>query len=175
MSSSLRKDTFNDKMMRRVGVPIVWAWLLAATAVITFGIIEPDRVIPNLEGFVSLIAIVGTLATLIVTSILELWKQEQLKEIGLAPAARGHSLDMDREERRHAMIMERLEFMAEHQLDERHLHMASDHVADISPELGSTRERMTEWKEMGDFVAGGHHHESTDEEVSEPESDEEEL
>jgi len=73
------------------------------------------------------------------------------------------------------MIMERLEFMAEHQLDERHLHMASDHVADISPELGSTRERMTEWKEMGDFVAGGHHHESTDEEVSEPESDEEEL
>jgi len=159
----LRADTFNDKMMRRVGVPIVWTWLLSATAIITFGILEPDRVIPNLEGFVSLLAIVGTLATLIVTSMLELWKQEQLEEIGLSPAARGHDLDMDREERRHAMVMERLEFMAAHGLDERHLHMAADHVSDMAPPIQeSNRERMASWKSIGEYISGHHHDDDAD-------------
>lgn len=173
----LRADTFNDKMMRRVGVPIVWTWLLSATAIITFGILEPDRVIPNLEGFVSLLAIVGTLATLIVTSMLELWKQEQLEEIGLSPAARGHDLDMDREERRHAMVMERLEFMADHGLDERHLHMAADHVSEIHPPMQkSTRERMSSWKTIGEFVADSIHDTSDEESESQSQNlDEEEL
>ena len=36
---------------------------------------------PMLEGFIAMLAIVGTLATLIVTSMLELWKSEQTKEI----------------------------------------------------------------------------------------------
>lgn len=77
-----RKSTVNDWMMKYIGLPIVWGWLIAALAIVAMGIDDPDSVMPMLEGFISLLAIVGTLATLIVTSMLELWKSEQTKEIG---------------------------------------------------------------------------------------------
>ena len=74
------------------------------------------------------------------------------------------------------MVMERLEFMADHGLDERHLHMAADHVSEIHPPLQkSTRERMSSWKTIGEFVADSH---DTSDEESESQSqnlDEEEL
>ena len=75
------KPSINDWMMRRLGLPIVWGWLIAALAIVGYGIYDPNSVMPMLEGFISLLAIVGTLATLIVTSMLELWKSEQQKEI----------------------------------------------------------------------------------------------
>ncbi len=77
-----RKSTVNDWMMKYIGLPIVWGWLTAALAIVGMGIVEPEAVMPMLEGFISLLAIVGTLATLIVTSMLELWKSEQTQEIG---------------------------------------------------------------------------------------------
>ena len=45
------------------------------------GVYDPESVMPMLEGYIALLAIVGTLATLIVTSMLELWKTEQTQEI----------------------------------------------------------------------------------------------
>ncbi len=76
------KATVNDWMMKYIGLPIVWGWLLAAMAIVAMGIRDSNAVMPNLEGYISLLAIVGTLATLIVTSMLELWKTEQTQEIG---------------------------------------------------------------------------------------------
>ena len=76
-----RKTTVNDWMMKYIGLPIVWGWLLAALSIVGYGIYDPDTVMPMLEGFIAMLAIVGTLATLIVTSMLELWKSEQTKEI----------------------------------------------------------------------------------------------
>ena len=81
-SNGNKKDkSFNDNMMTWVGVPIVWGWLLAAMTIVFQGIRDPESVMPMIEGFVALLAIVGTLATLIVTSMLELWKTEQQKEV----------------------------------------------------------------------------------------------
>ena len=75
------KTTVNDWMMRYIGLPIVWGWLLAALGFVLMGVYDPDSVMPMLEGYIALLAIVGTLATLIVTSMLELWKSEQTQEI----------------------------------------------------------------------------------------------
>jgi|GEM_PF-2707314 len=75
------KTTVNDWMMRYIGLPIVWGWLLAALGIVAMGVYDPESVMPMLEGYIALLAIVGTLATLIVTSMLELWKTEQTQEI----------------------------------------------------------------------------------------------
>ena len=76
------KATVNDWMMKYIGLPIVWGWLMAALGIVAMGVYAPDSVMPMLEGYIALLAIVGTLATLIVTSMLELWKTEQTEEIG---------------------------------------------------------------------------------------------
>jgi len=70
-------------------------------------------VMPMLEGFISLLAIVGTLATLIVTSMLELWKTEQMKEVDVIPERLTHSIILDGEERRHTMEIEKLKLALE--------------------------------------------------------------
>jgi len=92
--------------MTWVGVPIVWGWLLAAMTIVFQGIRDPESVMPMIEGFVALLAIVGTLATLIVTSMLELWKTEQQKEVEVIPIRLEHAVALNAEERRHRMEME---------------------------------------------------------------------
>mgnify|MGYP003133071684 CR=1 FL=1 len=101
------KATINDWMMRYIGLPIVWGWLLAALAIVVMGVYEPDSVMPMLEGYIALLAIVGTLATLIVTSMLELWKSEQQQEIATM------------EDRiKHRQTLEELQLSHEHRMDE---------------------------------------------------------
>jgi len=101
------KVTVNDWMMRYIGIPIVWGWLLAALGIVAMGVYDPDSVMPMLEGYIALLAIVGTLATLIVTSMLELWKSEQSQEIATM------------EDRiAHRSRMEELELLHNHHLDE---------------------------------------------------------
>lgn len=112
-SGSRKVPSFNASMMRYVGIPIVWCWLLSAMVIIFMGISAPDKVMPMLEGFVALLAIIGTLATLIVTSMLELWKTEQMKEVDVIPERLKHSIILDSEERRHTMEIEKLKLALE--------------------------------------------------------------
>ena len=112
-SGSRKVPSFNDSMMRYVGIPIVWCWLLSAMTIIFMGISAPEMVMPMLDGFVALLAIIGTLATLIVTSMLELWKTEQMKEVDVIPARLTHSIRLDGEERRHTMELEKLKLALE--------------------------------------------------------------
>lgn len=112
-SGSRKVPSFNDRMMSLVGIPIVWAWLASAMTIIFMGIVEPDAIMPQMEGFIALLAIVGTLATLIVTSMLELWKSEQQKEVEVIPERLTHSILLDGEERRHKMEIETLRLVVE--------------------------------------------------------------
>ena len=89
------KATVNDWMMRYIGLPIVWGWLLAALGIVGMGVYDPDSVMPLLEGYIALLAIVGTLATLIVTSMLELWKSEQSQEIATMEDRIAHRSKME--------------------------------------------------------------------------------
>ena len=96
------KATVNDWMMRYIGLPIVWAWLVAAMGIVAMGVYDPEAVMPMLEGYIALLAIVGTLATLIVTSMLELWKTEQTQEIATMEDRIAHRHRMEEMEMAHA-------------------------------------------------------------------------
>ena len=76
--------SFNDKMMLLIGVPIVLAWVTFACLVIWSGL-QDDKVINDIDGYATLLAIIGGPALLIVKSMLELWKSEQQGEINLHP------------------------------------------------------------------------------------------
>ena len=76
--------SFNDRMMLLIGVPIVLAWVAFACLVIWSGL-QDDKVINDIDGYATLLAIIGGPALLIVTSMLELWKSEQQGEINLHP------------------------------------------------------------------------------------------
>lgn len=71
-------------MMMLVGVPVVLAWMAFACIVIWSGL-QDDKVMNNIDGYTTLIAIIGGPALLILTSILELWKSEQNQEITSMP------------------------------------------------------------------------------------------
>jgi hypothetical protein len=141
-SGSRKVPSFNDSMMRYVGIPIVWCWLLSAMTIIFMGISAPEMVMPMLDGFVALLAIIGTLATLIVTSMLELWKTEQMKEVDVIPERLTHSIVLDGEERRHIMEIEKLRlaleaddsiaFLREMQKGSHHSEL-DDHIFDPVP------------------------------------------
>ena len=78
------KSSVNDRMMMLVGVPVVLAWMGFACLVIWSGL-QDDKVMNNIDGYTTLIAIIGGPALLILTSILELWKSEQNQEITSMP------------------------------------------------------------------------------------------
>ena len=81
---SMGNKSFNDKMMLLIGVPIVLAWVAFACLVIYSGL-NDEKVINDIDGYATLLAIIGGPALLIVTSMLELWKSEQQGEINLHP------------------------------------------------------------------------------------------
>lgn len=76
--------SFNDKMMLVIGVPIVLSWVALASLIIWSGLGD-EKVIDDIDGYATLLAIIGGPALLIVTSMLELWKSEQQGEINLHP------------------------------------------------------------------------------------------
>jgi len=77
-------SSVNDRMMLLVGVPVVLCWMAFACLVIWSGL-QDDKVMNNIDGYTTLIAIIGGPALLILTSILELWKSEQNQEITSMP------------------------------------------------------------------------------------------
>lgn len=79
------KDSVNDRMIKWTALPAVYLWLAASGAVVAMGIIKPDVVLTNIEGFIALIAIIGGTAQPAFATMLELWKQEQQTETELHP------------------------------------------------------------------------------------------
>ena len=74
--------TNNDWLMQRTGLLIVYAWVLLAVGF--FGLTAWDmKYLDNSEQYVSILAIIGGPALLIVTKILETWNQEKLTYEGV--------------------------------------------------------------------------------------------
>jgi len=86
MGKSGDKDSVNDRMIKWTALPAVYLWLAASGAVVAMGIIKPDVVLENIEGFIALIAIIGGTAQPAFATMLELWKQEQQTETELHPS-----------------------------------------------------------------------------------------
>ena len=81
-----KKDSVNDRMVKRTSLPAIYLWIASAGTVIFYGIFKPDVVLPSVEAFIALIAIIGTQASKSYDNILELWKKEQTVETELHPA-----------------------------------------------------------------------------------------
>jgi hypothetical protein len=96
--------SFNDRMMLLIGVPIVLAWVAFACLVIWSGL-RDDKVINDIDGYATLLAIIGGPALLIVTSMLELWKSEQQGEINLHPELVMRNQDIATARAEHDRIM----------------------------------------------------------------------
>jgi len=79
------KNSFNDRMIKWTALPAVYLWLSASGAVVAMGILRPEVVLENLEGFIALIAIIGGTAQPAFATMLELWKSEQQTETELHP------------------------------------------------------------------------------------------
>lgn len=86
MARRQSKDSVNDRMVKWTALPAVYLWLAASGAVVAMGILKPDVVLENIEGFIALIAIIGGTAQPAFATMLELWKAEQQVETELHPS-----------------------------------------------------------------------------------------
>jgi sterol desaturase/sphingolipid hydroxylase (fatty acid hydroxylase superfamily) len=80
MSKEAREGvTFNDIFMFMIAVPLVLLWVGFAGFVIHSGL-QDDSVLEQIEGYTTLIAILGGPALLIIKDALDVWKQEQAEK-----------------------------------------------------------------------------------------------
>jgi len=73
--------SFNDKLVSKTVLPAIYLWLLASGAVVYTGIMKPDVVLQNLDGFIALIAIIGGIAAPAFNTLLRTWEAEQANEV----------------------------------------------------------------------------------------------
>ena len=71
--------TFNDIFMFMIAVPLVLLWVGFAGYVIYHGL-QDATVLNQIEGYTTLIAILGGPALLIIKDALDVWKQEQAEK-----------------------------------------------------------------------------------------------
>ena len=71
--------TFNDIFMFMIAVPLVLLWVGFAGFVIQSGL-NDAAVLEQIEGYTTLIAILGGPALLIIKDALDVWKQEQAEK-----------------------------------------------------------------------------------------------
>jgi len=101
-----RTKSNNDRLMQRTGLLIVYAWVLLAVGFFVLTAWDPSY-LDSSEDYVSILAIIGGPALLIVTKIIETWNQEKAMEIQDYEAQAGHERDMDAIRVRHTADMER--------------------------------------------------------------------
>ena len=101
------KETFNDRMVKRTVLPVIYLWMAAAGAVVWMGIHDPETVLTNLDGFIALIAIIGGVAAPALSTLLRMWEGEQTVEIAEHPIDHAHERERDTEQHIHQMEVEK--------------------------------------------------------------------
>lgn len=107
----MNKDTFNDRMVKKTVIPAIYLWLLASGAVVGMGILYPDVVLANLDGFIALIAIIGGVAAPALHTVLRMWESEQQIEIDDLNTQQQH-----RRERHTAQHVHQMELASKEQI-----------------------------------------------------------
>ena len=98
--------TNNDLLMQRTGLLIVYAWVLLAVGFFVLTAWDPTY-LNSSEDYVSILAIIGGPALLIVTKILETWNQEKGAELQDYESQAAHERAMNEILIRHQADMER--------------------------------------------------------------------
>lgn len=96
----------NDRMMSKTGLMIVYAWVMLAVGFFVLTAYDPTY-LSSSEDYVSILAIIGGPALLIVTKIIETWNQEKQMELQDYEAQAQHERDMDAIRVKHEADMER--------------------------------------------------------------------
>ena len=99
--------SFNDRMVSKTVLPVIYLWMAAAGAVVGMGIYSPDVVLENLDGFIALIAIIGGVAAPAFNTLLRMWEQEQSAEGNEIPTDAEHERIREAAEHEHQMEMEK--------------------------------------------------------------------
>lgn len=66
-----------------------------------------QAVLDNLDGYTTLIAIIGGPALLIIKDALDMWKQQQTAEIQLIPSINAHNMELVAQKKAHELQMDR--------------------------------------------------------------------
>ena len=114
----MARKSFNDKMMARTVLPVIYVWIAASSAVVYTGITKPDVVLQNLDGFIALIAIIGGVALPALNTLLRTWEAEKTNQIADLPIQydanrveegleHEHIMHMEKEDNTHKVDMER--------------------------------------------------------------------
>lgn len=138
-------DTFNDRMVKRTVLPAIYLWLLAAGAVVGMGIVHPDVVLTNLDGFIALIAIISGVSAPALQTVLRMWESEQQIEIDNMGVEMEHERIRDGLRKQHIIEMEKAE-QAHQQIM---LQAAQDH-AHIVEKHKETIVKLTPVHKMGE-------------------------
>ena len=128
------KDSFNDRMVKRAVLPAIYLWLLASGAVVGMGIIKPDVVLANLDGFIALIAIISGVAAPALSTVLRMWESEQAIEIDNMGVEMEHERIRDAMRKQHLIEIEKSQQVHEHQMfsaAQEHAHVVEKHKETI--------------------------------------------
>ena len=132
----MNKDTFNDRMVKKTVIPAIYLWLLASGAVVGMGILYPDVVLANLDGFIALIAIIGGVAAPALQTVLRMWEAEQQIEIDDINTQQEHKRVRHTSQHEHMMGLE--------VRDQDHRHTVEKHEAGVTTVLRPIQNRSEE-------------------------------
>ena len=100
--------SFNDKMVSSTVKPAIYLWLLACGAVVGMGILHPDVVLANLDGFIALIAIIGGTAAPALQTVLRMWEAEQQIEVDNIPIELKHQRELQDKNTEHTIQLQKV-------------------------------------------------------------------
>ena len=142
MSKRSNDKSFNDRMVGKTVLPTIYLWLLACGSVVGMGILKPDIVLQNLDGFIALIAIIGGVAAPALSTVLRMWESEQSQEVDNIPTELKHERERNTDSQEHREILEKLAQKHEHEMEA--LSQAHQHSMCKTPELKITPAKKKE-------------------------------
>jgi hypothetical protein len=108
--------TFNDIFMFMIAVPLVLLWVGFAGFVIHSGL-NDAAVLEQIEGYTTLIAILGGPALLIIKGALDVWKQEQAEKTAFYKVKAQAVIDYNDSMQKQAQMIEAKAQEQEHKME----------------------------------------------------------
>ena len=116
MSQAKEGVTFNDIFMFMIAVPLVLLWVGFAGYVIFHGL-QDAAVLDQIEGYTTLIAILGGPALLIIKDALDVWKQEQQEKTAFYKIKAQAVIDYNNQAQSQAQMIEAKQQEQEHKME----------------------------------------------------------
>lgn len=103
------RESSVERNFRNILLPVTYAWILCAAALVIYGLYRPSDVLPNLEGFLALLAILSAPATLAISEINRLYAAHQEAQIQYEPDRLRHMMEMEQRDQSHENTMDSAE------------------------------------------------------------------